>query len=581
MPITGKFEADFSQFVSATKDATTQLDQLKSTSTQTAQQITAIETASKGAATALQGMGGNWAEQADTIKVTAGAVDSFLASEAAASAGTIAALVPVVGQWVAVGTVIYEATSKALEYLPQVDQAIARTTASVMGYGDASKAVSDAQQTEMQLAADRWGREVTNIEQARKLNQQFADDLKKYWGEVVAARDKLWLSEAQEHQAIAALNDAQYEGVRADLARGASVNEVMLAWNASYAAVMGVKDALKQEADERKADLKVAQDSAKAEVKAAQDRAAAIVASQDELDAQLTTAYGREIKLAQDAEAQRAVHYGTDTQIQMLQQLKDQLHVAEQANLALITSEKDRQKVEYEYNRAAQQIDAETAKLRQKQTDDQAQATLRTIQLQTQLNATYGEDAREQLKLTGDALTTYTQKINDLNATIKDDSERTTAVALANRQLEQSLYDTAVAQDKATAAFQAGAAAAKAAADAATLTASQYAAQRASGGISGQLPTALSPEDTDRYNASLALQSAFGMTGIQSAVPGRQVNAANTFSWATGVLGSTPSPPNMTINVDGSVWYTSADLGRAVQTAVANAYTASGSRVPA
>ena len=173
-----------------------------------------------------------------------------------------------------------------------------------------------------------------------------------------------------------------------------------------------------------------------------QDRATALRTQ----DAELLTIYNGQIDLLKTMEAQKAKAYDLDTQIQMLQDLAASENIATAAVMSELDSEKDRMKVREDNAKRQREISTEITALRKQQTDLEAASILRTIDLQTQLNKAYGLDAKGAILLPQDAMSEYQKKIDNINASMRDGVEGTTAyrekqlaLAVAEQQLTQAL----------------------------------------------------------------------------------------------------------------------------------------------
>jgi hypothetical protein len=320
--------------------------------------------------------------------------------------------------------------------------------------------------------------------------------------------------------------------------------------------------------------------------------------------------YNKRIGVMKELEAAQAGHYGLEGQIGMLQQLAANEDAYTRATYAQLESEKDRAKLIEANAKRQAEIETSIGKLRADETAIMARSTLEAVKAQTELNKVYGLDAKGAIQLPIDALTTYRQKVEELNATLTPGAELTAKLALAEHDLTQSLLDEAKASD---ASATAGAKANETKTQAIALTAQQTAAARANASYGGGTLGAVTGTNTDPailgymaqgYTLNEALMIASGQgayiigrspTQLAKAAgraSGGPVEAGTSYLvgergpelFSPAVNGSiAPSlagAGGITIVINGSVLSTAAELAAVVGRATVEAYRRGGNRLP-
>lgn len=564
MPITGKFEADFSQFSGATAAAETDLKHFQSTATEAVGAVTDLEKATATAAPRASTLAESYSKFDGALNAAGihigpqiKAIEDIgtAAGKTAGELGLLASAGLVVGTAMAawkVGTWIGETTG--------LTQAIQTGTASLLGYGDVANQTAQAVDESIVLAFKRTGVWARDGAEALRLNTQWAKDNQKQAKESAKAY-KEWSDAMAEINSGGKSWQATLETID-----GETVNAVQYYLKAG-----------RSQSDLAKAyaltdtQMRAVVASLAAEKKAIDDAAAA------------RTLYDKELKLSYDAQIQqldglekaRLNHYGIDAQIEILKQLQQKENDVTAAVYGQIGSEKERMTVLEANNKRQTQLEIEIGKLREDQTKTMAESTLRSIGLQTQLNKAYGLDAQGAILLPQDAMTEYQKKITSINNTMVDGAEKTLALKVANQELADSFLKDAQAADAATAALGANGAA---------LGGSLVTAQSLITAKSLQTTASAYPSAVGRFGQEFQLKSAFraaggpveagasyivGERGPELFVPAVSGAIAPSIGGARSI--------QIVVNVQGSILSSVAELERAM----VSAYRQGGNRLPA
>jgi hypothetical protein len=588
MPITGKFEADFSQFSSATKGAEADLKSLGTTATTTTTQITSLEKASATTATTAGTLSSSWRQFDGALSAVGvhigpqvqGMIDlGDAAGKTAAQLGVVASAGLVFsaamagwnfGRWIA--------------GITGADQAIVNLTDKLMGTGLAAQ-TAGAQQDAIDLAFQRTGIHATSAAQALQLNTQWAKENQK------AAKEA-----ANEHKAWA---DAMVE-----------VNSAGKGWQGTLETISGdtveavkyyLQAGVSQGALAKAYALTDAQVKAVASSLAAEKQALEAVAAARRLhDSELMDGYNKRIGVMKELETMQAGHYGLEGQIGMLQQLAANEDTLTKATYAQLDSEKDRMKVIEANAKRQAEIEIEIGKVRDQQTANMARSTLEAVKAQTELNKVYGLDAKGAIQLPIDALEVYRQKVQDLNATLAPGAELTAKLALAEHDLTDGLLAEAKATDTATAAQTNKTAATKAAHDQVISFSTPIGGAITGANTDPQILMYMGMGYT--LNEAMAIAGGYGAQVIGAnakraaagiTLPGRAAGGPVSAGGAyivgergpelfTPAVSGTISPGGggISIVINGSVLSTQAELAALVERAMVAAYRRGGNRLP-
>jgi len=299
-------------------------------------------------------------------------------------------------------------------------EATAFTTQNLAAHGDASKSaaeqsgqMSDAMKKEIAaqaLVAEKLAATTAAQAEAKKTAKAFGEA----WGELNSMG-------ASVAETVATINPKLREEVEYYLRAGASVEVLTKAYPA-------LSDA---------------------QVKAVDEMMKATIKAQATTDAATLTAYTNQVAALKTIETQRAKSYGTEEQIKMLeslQQAEDDL--ASHVWLEL-TSEKDRAKVVADAAKAHEQSDAQLLALRLKVAATINASVATEMTAQVALNKAQGLDAQGAIALQTTAYTTLLAGLVALQATERTGFSQKAQIKVLEDAYTKSLYDEAIAQDKA------------------------------------------------------------------------------------------------------------------------------------
>jgi hypothetical protein len=523
MPITGTFEADFSQFSSATKAAENDLKGLQATAATTTTAVTGLEKATATTATAAGTLSTSWRSFDGALSAVGvhigpqvqGLIDLGNAAGksgtelgALASAGLVASAALAgwnVGRWIA--------------DITGADAAISSLTAKLLGWGDLAKQTAGAVQDSIDLAFQRTGIHANSAAEALALNTKWA----------------------KEHQAAAKEDAAEVKAAAERYAQWQAATEEVSAATKGYTAILQNLDPYVVAAATRALDHGVKQSTVAtaykltetqiravaqamdAEKKATQDAAAA----RREHDAEMMTSYNAQIGMLRQLEQENAQHFGLEGQIEQLKNLAAAEDARTKATYTQLDSEKDRMKLIEGNNKRQQEIALQLAGLEQQLADQKGASMARGLAMQKELNQAQGLDAQGAILLPQNAMTTYQTKVDAINATMQDGIEKTQALRQANQELADSFLKDAQAADTATTAIVSSTAA---------KTAAQTATDRANssfgGGTLGAVTSAnTSPEILSWMSKGYTLGEAIAIAMGQGAqIIGRSPTQLNAIS---------------------------------------------------
>ena len=288
MAITATFVADFDAFNTEVKKAEAQLDLFEKETEEAGGAITKMALSTKTAAPAVSGLTSAY-RQFDGVLSAAGinlgpAVKGLEDLTAAAGKSiTQIGLLGTAGLVVGTFTAAFVTARSVIEkFFPDLDNWIATSVSSLMGWGDVAAQEAGAVADALALASQRADREITNQSEALRINTQFRDDLIKKGKEQVQA-EEAWRKAAEEvtiasqnwTAVLNTMNPKVIEAAKYALEHGVAQTSVATAYKLSkpeMAAVIQLMDDEKKKAQ----DLAAQQKKWAAEQKAEWDAAFAI-----------------------------------------------------------------------------------------------------------------------------------------------------------------------------------------------------------------------------------------------------------------------------------------------------------------
>jgi hypothetical protein len=317
-------------------------------------------------------------------------------------------------------------------------------------------------------------------------------------------------------------------------------------------------------------------------------------------NAEMMISYNNQITMLGQLEKAQQGHFGLEGQIEQLHLLAVAEDEATAAALARLTSEKDRLKVREGNEKRQQEIELETAKLEQQLADQKGASMARGLAQQRELNQAQGRDAQGAILLPVDAMTTYQNKVDSINATMQDGIEKTQALRQANQDLTDSFLKEAQATDTATAAQTNKTAATKAAHDQVISFSTPIGGAITGSNTDPQILMYMGMGYT--LNEAMAIAGGYGAQVIGAnakraaagiTLPGRAdggpVSAGSSYivgergpELFTPAVSGTISPGGggISIVIQGSVLSTQAELAALVERAMLAAYRRGGNRLP-
>lgn len=279
MAITAQFDADFSQFNSEVGKANQQLTGLESQTTTTGVAIArmgTVTTTTTSAFTAASRSLTQFDSLLGAVGIHVGPAIKGLGELGAASGATVAELGLlgtaglVLGTAMAawkLGTMLHDFIQKFVD----LDGAIAKAATALGLFADADKAAADANKDVLALASEHAKRVITDLTEARKINQDFVDDMKKRaqenakaLSEQAKAMETVRIAGQDWNAVLATMNPATVALAKAALDHGVNQKTVADAYRLTAPEIAAVTSALKADEDAAKAS-----DKAHAELTAA------------------------------------------------------------------------------------------------------------------------------------------------------------------------------------------------------------------------------------------------------------------------------------------------------------------------
>jgi hypothetical protein len=147
--------------------------------------------------------------------------------------------------------------------LTGLDTAIANSVAKWAGWGDLVKATAGAQADVLALASKNAGRTITDINEARAINQKWVDDLKKGAKEVAKANeeqakamDAVRVAGQDNNAVLKTMSASTIAAAKAALDHGVALDTVATAYKLTASQIAAVEAALKSEQEAAKASEK-------------------------------------------------------------------------------------------------------------------------------------------------------------------------------------------------------------------------------------------------------------------------------------------------------------------------------------
>jgi hypothetical protein len=270
MAITAQFDADFSAFNSEVGKAEQQLNLFEMSTAKTSTAITGMGTTTTKTApgvntltTSLREFDGVLGAAGIHIGPAIKGIEDLGAAsgKSVAELGKFAAAGLVVSTALAAWTVGRGAVAILKWFNVDLDGAIANATAKWMGWGDLVGATAGANADVLKLASDHAKRTITDINEARAINQKWVDDLKKGAKETAQANEEAakaaeaWAkamdtvrAAGQNHEAVLrAMNAATVAAAKAALEHGVSLDTVATAYKLTASQIAAVEAAFKSE----------------------------------------------------------------------------------------------------------------------------------------------------------------------------------------------------------------------------------------------------------------------------------------------------------------------------------------------
>jgi hypothetical protein len=267
MAITAQFDADFSAFSAEVGKASQQLTGFEAQTTKTGTAIVGMGTVTTKTTPALTAMSAS-IQQFDgilnAVGIHVGPAVKGLQELGQASGQTARELGLFTTAGLAVGAAMAGwKIGRAIADFFGLDQAIANTTARLMGWGDLVGQTAGAKADVLALATQRAGREITNFSEALQINQKWVDAHKK--GAVENAKALEEFAKAQEAVRIAGqdwgavlktIAPSTVAAAKAALDHGVAQNTVATAYKLTAPQIAAVESALKAEQEAMKASEK-------------------------------------------------------------------------------------------------------------------------------------------------------------------------------------------------------------------------------------------------------------------------------------------------------------------------------------
>jgi hypothetical protein len=259
MAITATFTADFSQFSSETKKATLDLDKFEKETLEAGGAITTLATSTDKASKSASSISSAYRQFDGALSaagINIGPAVKGLEDLAAASGKSVGALGKLATAGLVVGT--FTAAFQTARYVidkwfPDLDDAIAKSVSSFFGWGDVAEQTAGAVADTLARASKEAGREITNINEAVRINTQALKDRNLKLQEQKRADEQSAEAlvrvnaELQNHKAVLeAMDPLRRHEIESALRRGASERDVALAYKATASEMAAVTDKVKQ-----------------------------------------------------------------------------------------------------------------------------------------------------------------------------------------------------------------------------------------------------------------------------------------------------------------------------------------------
>src|SRR5207342_753356 len=176
MAITAQFDADFSKFDSEVGKAQQSLVAFEGQTTQTSKSISGMGTTTNTFTESFRQFDGVLTAVGIHLGPAVKGLNDI--QQAAGKSASALGLMSTAGLLVGTAMAGWQIGRKIAEFFG-LDQAIAQTTARLMGWGDLVKETAGAKADVLALATQRAGRAITDLSEAMRVNQQWVDDHKK------------------------------------------------------------------------------------------------------------------------------------------------------------------------------------------------------------------------------------------------------------------------------------------------------------------------------------------------------------------------------------------------------------------
>lgn len=264
MAITANFDADFSQFSAEVGKAEQQLTGFEAQTAQTGTAIAGMGTVTTSTTPAFTAMAGSLRQfdgVLSAVGIHIGPAVQGISELGQATGKTVGEL----GLFTTAGLVAGAAMAgwnigrKIADFFG-LDTAIANATARLFGWGDAVAQTAGANDDVLKLASERAKRTITDLTEARAINQKWVDDFKKSSKDAAKANEEF--AKAQETVNIAGQNwqavlktiaPATVAAAKAALDHGVAQDTVATAYRLTAPQIAAVTSALKADEEAAKA----------------------------------------------------------------------------------------------------------------------------------------------------------------------------------------------------------------------------------------------------------------------------------------------------------------------------------------
>lgn len=272
MAITAQFDADFSAFNTEVGKAEEQLNLFEMSTTKTATAVVGMGTTTTKTSTGVNTLTASM-RQFDSVLGTAGihlgpaakAIEEIGAAsgKSAKDFGLFASAGLVASTAMAAWTVGRGAVALLKWFNVDLDQAIGNATAKWLGWGDLVGATAGANADVLALASKHAERTITDINEARAINQKWVDDLKKHAKEVAQANedqakamDTVRIAGQNNDAVLRTMSASTVAAAKAALDHGVALDTVRTAYRLTESQIAAVKAALEAEQEAAKASEK-------------------------------------------------------------------------------------------------------------------------------------------------------------------------------------------------------------------------------------------------------------------------------------------------------------------------------------